>query len=205
MFLEQKNPWVVLLIFKSYNYLSDDLTYDLDSLSEESDDEEEDQLYGELASADASNVEMNSGSVWTKLSYVEVIHISRHFLIANLWRHDIQEIRPGNCQDPVLPSFCVFLFLTCAFPCLFILSGACCVCVVRPCVVCLCPETPPPPALCHFLVFTLTCSQSSPCLFAWFVSPESCCLVPPYVFKFSLSCASRACLSVLAWWEFCPV
>ena len=84
MFLEQKNPWVVLLIFKSYNYLSDDLTYDLDSLSEESDDEEEDQLYGELASADASNVEMNSGSVWTKLSYVEVIHISRHFLIANL-------------------------------------------------------------------------------------------------------------------------
>src|SRR4029434_10806720 len=40
----------------------------------------------------------------------------------------------------------------------------CCVRVVRPCSVCLCPEAPPPPALCHFLFFPLTCSQS-PCLF----------------------------------------
>ena len=104
----------------------------------------------------------------------------------------------------------ILLCLRFVFPCSqHVLSPVCLFChvllvFVRPCVFCLCPETRPPPALCHFLFFPLTCSQS-PCLFAWFVSPVSCCLVPPYVFKFSLSYASRACLSVLAWWEFCPV
>ena len=55
-------------------------------------------------------------------------------------------VKDSLCQDPALFFFCVSWFLTCAFSCLFMLSCACCDCLVRPCVSCLCPETPPPSA-----------------------------------------------------------
>src|SRR4029434_6337752 len=91
-------------------------------------------------------------------------------------------------------SVSLWCYLIPAFSCLFMLSCACCVCLVRPCVSCLCPETPPPPALCHFLVFTLTfyhtCSVNHPvCLPDWFVlclvnSPCLVHLCPTICFPF---------------------
>src|SRR4029434_1756175 len=87
------------------------------------------------------------------------------------------------------------------------LSCACCDCLVRPCVSCLCPETLPPSALCHFLVLTLTCCQSYPVYFPdWYLLclVNSPCLVPPLLFKFSLSFVP-CWFIVLAWSVLCQL
>src|SRR4029434_6515783 len=64
-----------------------------------------------------------------------------------------------------------------------------CVCLSVPCALLLLSVSPPltcsqSPGLCVSLVSPVSCE------FPLFSPPMSCCLVPPLVFKFSLSCVS---------------